>query len=267
VLGGRLERRPPRSEAKPSEVPGSVWPIVLALLLTAFAARAQTAEAPPAERRVAPFSLAPEGGAPAGWRPVEFPKIRSHTRYAIVSDGGARVLRAESDASASGLIAPLDLDLREWPRLAWRWKVAGTLARGDVTRREGDDYPARVYVAFAYDPDDLSLGERVAYLGARLLWGELPARALNYVWAAREPRESFHTNAYTSSARLVVLRNASDPLDTWLDEERDVLADYRRAFGREPPRVAGVAVMTDTDDTGESARAWYGDLVFLGGER
>jgi Protein of unknown function (DUF3047) len=44
-------------------------------------------------------------------------------------------------------------------------------------------------------------------------------------------------------------------------EERNVLDDYRRAFGEEPPPIAGVAVMTDTDDTGASATAWFGDIV------
>ncbi len=39
-------------------------------------------------------------------------------------------------------------------------------------------------------------------------------------------------------------------------------ADYKKAFGREPTRISGVAIMTDSDNTGESARAWYGDIVF-----
>jgi len=48
----------------------------------------------------------------------------------------------------------------------------------------------------------------------------------------------------------------------WVAEERNVYDDYRRAFGKEPPRVSGVAIMTDTDNTKERATAYYGDLVF-----
>lgn len=47
--------------------------------------------------------------------------------------------------------------------------------------------------------------------------------------------------------------------------ERDLYADYQRLFGGEPPRIVGVAVITDTDNTGESAVAYYGDIVLRAG--
>jgi len=51
-------------------------------------------------------------------------------------------------------------------------------------------------------------------------------------------------------------------INQWVNEERNVYEDYRKAFGEEPPMVSGVAIMTDTDNTGESAIAYYGDIVF-----
>ena len=42
-----------------------------------------------------------------------------------------------------------------------------------------------------------------------------------------------------------------------------MLEDFRAAFGREPPALVGIAIMTDTDDTGESAVAFSGDIAFL----
>jgi hypothetical protein len=48
----------------------------------------------------------------------------------------------------------------------------------------------------------------------------------------------------------------------WQVEERNVYEDYKRAFGMEPPPISGVVIMTDTDDTEESATAYYGDIVF-----
>jgi len=37
--------------------------------------------------------------------------------------------------------------------------------------------------------------------------------------------------------------------------------DYKQAFGKEPPMISGIAIMTDTDNTGESATAYYGDIL------
>ena len=54
--------------------------------------------------------------------------------------------------------------------------------------------------------------------------------------------------------RFIVLRNAQDPLATWLEEDRDVTADFRRAFGAEwpgePPPVSALIVSGDADNTG-----------------
>jgi len=51
-------------------------------------------------------------------------------------------------------------------------------------------------------------------------------------------------------------------VNQWVSEERNVYEDYKKAFGDEPPLISGVAIMTDTDNTGESATAYYGDIIF-----
>ena len=51
-------------------------------------------------------------------------------------------------------------------------------------------------------------------------------------------------------------------LNQWLSEERNIYEDYKKAFGQEPPMISGVAIMTDTDNTGETATAYYGDILF-----
>ncbi|MEE9279574.1 MAG: DUF3047 domain-containing protein, partial [Myxococcota bacterium] len=189
-----------------------------------------------------------------------------HTEYAIVRDGDLSVVRAVSEAAASGLIYPIEVDLGEYPILRWSWRVENVLEKGDVTRRAGDDYAARIYVAFKYDPSSLSLGERLTYRAARLLYGDIPGRALNYIWASRAPRNKFYSNPspFTDFSRLVVCRSgATDPTATWFAEERNLFEDYQRAFGSKPPLVVGIGIMTDTDNTGESAVAYYGDITLL----
>ena len=212
---------------------------------------------------VGSFSLA-GGELPEGWVPLHFPKIAEHTRYAVVQDAGTWVVRADSRASASGLIRRVRVDLREHPILRWRWRVENVLEAGDVTRRDGDDYPARVYVTFEYDPDTLPLWQRLKYLAARALRPELPAAAISYIWASRAEPGAIVDNPYAAGfVKMIVVRSGAGEAGTWREEQRNVLEDFRAAFGREPPPLVGVAIMTDTDNTGESAVAYYGDIVFL----
>ncbi len=207
--------------------------------------------------------LEPGPALPAGWEPLTFPRAERHTVYRLVGDDGVTVVRAEADASASGLIRRVEVDPGRSPILAWRWKTAGVVAGADATRKEGDDYAARVYVAFKYDPERVSLFNRAKYALIKLIYGEYPPHAgINYVWDNRLAPGTVLPNAYTDRVRMIVLRSGDGAANRWVAEERNVLEDYRRAFGEEPPPVSGVAIMTDTDDTGGKAVAWYGDIAF-----
>ena len=204
---------------------------------------------------------------PDGWQPLTFTKVARSTRYRVVRDGDRWVLKAESDAAASALYRPLDLDPLAYPRLTWRWKVDNILTKADARKREGDDYPARVYVAFRYDPARATTWEKAKYGAYRLVYGTYPPVAvLNYIWDNRLLPGTTLDNAYTDRAKMVVVRSGAVEIGRWLTETRNVLDDYRRLFGGNPPRIAGVAVMTDTDDTGERAVAWYDALAFLARE-
>jgi len=122
-------------------------------------------------------------------------------------------------------------------------------------------------VAFRYDPTQATAWERATYGAYRLFYGKYPPRAaLNYVWDNRLPPGTTLDNAYTDRAKMVVVRSGAAEVGRWVAETRNVVDDYRRLFGGEPPPLAGVAVMTDTDDTGERAVAWYDALAFLAPE-
>jgi Protein of unknown function (DUF3047) len=206
-------------------------------------------------------------GLPSGWEPLVFKKVPRATRYRVVRDGAGWVLEATSEASASALYRAVEVDLTAYPRLTWRWKVGNVLVNADARTKKGDDYPARVYVTFRYDPARATAWERTKYGAYRILYGAYPPRAaLNYVWDNRLPPGTSLDNAYTDRAKMVVVRSGPAEVGRWLTETRNVLEDYRRLFGGDPPPVAGVAVMTDTDDTGERATAWYDALAFLPAE-
>lgn len=204
---------------------------------------------------------------PVGWEPLTFPRVPRHTRYTVVLEGEKWVLRAESDAAASGLYRPLDLDPKVYRVLSWRWKVERVLAKSDPRRKQGDDYAARVYVAFQYDPAGAGVWERSRFGAYRLLHGRYPpGLALNYVWESRLPLGTVLDNAYTGRAKIVVARSGAAETGRWVTETRDIYEDYRRIMGGEPPRIVGIALMTDTDDTGERAVAYY-DALTIGPPR
>jgi hypothetical protein len=238
--------------------------IALAALAPSASPGAQSGDAGgPATIVVGDFAGAPAGMLPAEWHPLTFPDIKSHTRYAVVADPDHRqVVQADSVASASGLMRKIDLDPREYPILVWRWKAARLLDKADLSRKSGDDYPARIYIAFAYDPQRVSLVERAWYGALRLIYGEYPPHAgLNYVWDGKAPVGTVAPNAFTSRVKMFVVESGPSRLRQWLDYERNILDDYRFAFGEEPPAISGIAIMTDTDNTGESATAWYGNIA------
>ena len=211
-----------------------------------------------------PFSsLRPGAPLPEWLKPYAFEGRPRHTRYALVEDEGRTVLHARAEASASGLARELRVDTRSHPLFAWRWKVANLLAKSDLATKEGDDFPARLYVTFDLDPARLSLGERAQMALARLIYGpKTPVATLCYVWDSRAGVGSMAPNAYTDRVRMVVVESGAAHLGRWRSYERNVADDFRRAFGLEPPPVNGVIVSSDTDNTGETAEAWFGDVLF-----
>jgi len=207
--------------------------------------------------------LAPGASLPPPWEPLTFKNIDKHTRYRLVSNDNRTVLAAQSRQSASGLIRKISIDPKNFPHITWRWKVAHVNPKGDVNRKDGDDYPARIYVTFAYDPDQVDILERAKFEAARLVSGETPPMAiLNYIWANHASPGLFAPSAYTDRSIMIAVQSGPDRTGRWVTEKRNVYADYKKAFGREPTAITGVALMTDTDNTGETAEAWYGDIFF-----
>lgn len=176
-----------------------------------------------------------------GWRERVF---LGRTDYRLVDAEGATVLRADSRASASGMYREVAVDLRQTPILNWSWKIDHVLEGNDERSRDGDDYPARIYVVFA---------------GGLRFWR---TRAINYIWSSQQAVGSEWPNAYTGNARMIAVSAGAKAAGRWHHLQRDVLADYRRLFGDEPGKVDAVAIMTDTDNTGQRAGAWYGDIWF-----
>ena len=200
---------------------------------------------------------------PPPWRLTTLPNIKNHTRYTLVNDGQSVVLRADAAASMASIVHPLKLDAERFPIISWQWKISNILRNADIRTKAGDDFPARVYVLFDYDISKLPVMQRMKMAIARKRYGaDVPTAAICYVWDGKAPAGTSAWSAYSDRVRMIVLEGGSSNLDRWRTEERDVAADFRAAFGEEPPEVSGVAIVSDTDNTGESATAMFGDISF-----
>lgn len=188
------------------------------------------------------------------WRPLVFSKIKKQTVYSIEKDNDRSYLKAESNASASGLVLKKEFNVYEYPRVKWRWKVSNVYQKGNAEEKSGDDYPIRVYVIFRYDPDKASLGKRLKYGLARTLYGEYPPHSsLTYIWESRKQNRRVITNAFAEESKMIVLEAGREKVGRWQEEEVNIVTDYEEAFGSSPPPVASLAIMNDSDNTGEGA--------------
>jgi hypothetical protein len=197
-----------------------------------------------------------------GWQPFVLPG-KTATLYTAGIDDGRWVLRAQSERSASMYRRALRIEPEQLGQLSFSWKVRSLLSDADVRESETGDAVLRVMLAFDGDPNRLNARTRLMFDLMRSLSGEAPPFAtLMYVWDSRAEVDSVVLNKRTDRVRKIVLESGPAHLGQWRSYQRDVRADYRRAFGEDPGALIGVAVMTDSDNTQSRAEAWYGEIRF-----
>jgi hypothetical protein len=182
-----------------------------------------------------------KSGLSSKWEEKSF---AGETKYRVTTEDNIKCIKAESNATASALIYKIKYDPKKYPILSWQWKVSNILKKGNALKKEGDDYAARVYVIFP----------------SLLFW---KTKAINYIWASSLPEGKAVPNKFTSNAKMIAIQSGEENVGKWISEERNVFEDYKKLFGEDPPSAGGVAIMTDTDNTGESAVAWYGPIKIL----
>ncbi len=179
-----------------------------------------------------------------GWTARSF---AGDTSYQTVVLDGIQAVRAQAEASASGLYREHRVALDAWPLLRWRWRVRAMTPVADERSREGDDFVARVYVIASHP---------------LFFW---KTRAICYVWAGALKAGQDWPNPYNENVHMVALNGMGDAAGEWVEHQRNVAADFKRYFGEAPTEIDAVALMTDTDQSGGSATAWYADMHFEGG--
>lgn len=207
-------------------------------LITIFLLLSATPSAAGVTVEVGKFS----SGSLDGW---DVKKYKGKTDYAIVEIDGKKVLRSKSSGAASGLIRKMEIDLEKTPYINWSWRVENVMKGLDEHSKKGDDYPARVYIIFS---------------GGMAVW---KTRAVNYVWSNSQPVGTKWPSAYTKNNMKIAVESGEEKLGRWLIEKRNILEDFKLLFDKEPPKnLDAVAIMTDTDNSGQSATAYFGDIYF-----
>ncbi len=237
---------------------------LIASTTTGFAYAADPAFAsatPPAS--IPLFSNQATGLAPKGWAFQPIRNAPHPTKYALVRDDelGTTVLEGSANAAAGALIYRFDGDARVSSILRFKWRVGSLIASSDPRTKGGDDYVARIYVTFAVDPERASVKEKTENAIAHMLYGETPPHAaLSYVFTHKAALGTIITSPYTQRVKKIVVDADPASVGRWKRFTRDIYDDYKRAFGEEPTRISGIAIMVDTDNTGETASARFGDI-------
>ncbi|MBQ0757097.1 MAG: DUF3047 domain-containing protein [Amphritea sp.] len=164
------------------------------------------------------------------------------SQYSIINEGNKQVLEARSDGSASGLFYQKKIPISKHTELNWRWKISKVWPDAPETTKAGDDYPARVYIVVSDGP---------------FFWQK---RTLVYVWSNNQPVNTTWLNAYTDRAYMWAVNSGSDRLGQWTDHSRNIQNDLKTAFGEIYTELEAIAIMTDSDNGGESYLSWYDNL-------
>ena len=185
---------------------------------------------------IADFSKAKVGEFPADWKPR---KDAGKDVYKVMEDKGLRFLRAVARCLGIQAAKQHEWDLGAYPVLVWSWRPVEFPKGGDERESKTNDSALAVYMLVPYS--------RIT-----------GPKAVKYVWSEKVPAGTrLNSNFGLTQAR--VLRNgAPSSQGEWVEERVNVLEDYKKYFEQsETPKLAGIAVLTDSDDTGSIAQGDY----------
>lgn len=202
-----------------------------------------------------------------GWVHQPLSKLKRDTVYTLAQDDGRTVLRGAADGSASAYVARFKQGAAVPAALTWRWKTGALVPGADNRDKKREDAPLRVMIAFDGDRSTLPDVEQKNFKRAKNLSGREPPYAMMmYIWSDQVAVGTIIPSAHSSQVKMLVVASGPSGLGVWQSVRRNVAEDYRRAYGARPGQVLGIAVMTDTDNTGTKAVGEYADIRFECGD-
>jgi DUF3047 family protein len=217
---------------------------------------------------VARFSRLAPGTTLAPWEPWFVRRGNTPTAYRLVEVDGASALEADAPEGGSGVSRKIRIDPRRHPVIEWRWRIPRAEESVSPPSVASHNSPmARLSLAFHGDPDKLDFDDRAKLRLAKLLTvNGLPYASLLYVWMLDVPVETVLRSPYTDRVRMIVVESGTQHAGEWVSVRRNVVDDYRRAYGEEAQDIVAVGLMTDPGDDGSRRRSYYGDITFRSGK-
>jgi hypothetical protein len=207
--------------------------------------------------------FAGSGDVPAPWKVVPLRDTRP-TSYRLASVMDRAAVEARVDRSMAALTRPIEVDLARTPVLCWRWFVDGVVAKGDIRKKSGNDFAARVYVGFDIPDSELGALTKMKIGFARKVLGmSVPDAAVTYVWDNRSSVGTSLKSPYSQQQQIVVAQTGQGEAGQWVSERVDVAADFARAFAGKSGRPVVLAIASDGDNTKSSGRAAFSDIHFV----
>jgi hypothetical protein len=208
---------------------------------------------------------------PKGWYLLRFRGSTKLTSYTPVEDCNNVYIKAESEASGAPIYKIAKFNPQDYPYISWRWKADNILEKGNAYTKKGNDFSVSLGIIFDYDPQRASFIKSVKYSLIKLFYGAYPPDyVILYVWGngVHEKKGDIITNPYSETVKMFVLENGNSNLNKWRIEERNILEDFKNAFGTYPKqRVGGIGIHTDSDNTSlyysgnYRAVGYYDDIV------
>jgi len=188
-------------------------------------------------RPVETFTDARVGEFPPDWK---VRKDEGRSVYSVANDGGTRFLRAVSNGLGVQAAKEYEWDLNAYPVLAWSWRPQ-EFPRGADEQNGKNDSALAVYVLV---PHSRIRGPK----------------AVKYIWSEKVPAGT-RLESNGSLTQVLVLRNGTEGIGQWVEERVNVRDDFRSYFKEDhTPKPAGIAVLTDADDTKSRARGDYANF-------
>ena len=198
--------------------------------------------------------------AQLGWEQVKLPGKRE-TKYSLASLNGQNRLSANAQSSASMLRKNIRIEPHALNNVLFSWQVSELMVNADMAKRDHDDSPVRLILAFDGDRRNFSMKNAMLSELSLAITGEpMPYATLMYVWCNQRPVNAVIQNPRTDRIRKIVVESGPDRLNQWLMYERDIKKDYENAFGEPPGALIGIGLMTDSDNTQSHIQSWYGAI-------
>lgn len=237
------------------------WLVLCALTALAACSSVPTDNAALTET---PWAMASSRNVDASaWQHHTFPG-KQPTQFTYVRKDGRDAMAAVAASSASMLRQKVRIEAADLGHVRFSWRVPELIAQADMALREADDSPVRVVLAFEGDRSRFSAKNAMLSELVHALTGEeLPYATLMYVWCNQRAPGSVIAGPRTDRVRTLVVQSGPGGLNRWIDYERNIRADFEKAFGEAPGALVGIGIMTDTDNTRSSTQAWYGPVQLV----